>query len=360
MGACASKVPKETPINNIQPPSRSNSFKSTPIIKYHTKTLLILGYIRINFPSIIPTEIEALIASFHPELNTKTITYLIDGYIRRYLKRMNHYDSHHSLRIHHLISLYFSKQKSFIVDVFHRKTNHNINKPKRHIFHLDCNEQMTKLLQQIAEIYNTSTDLVKLYKCPLAEHIRVLRQIEIDKLSILTSNDWPISAYIIKDWEVNQNEVRLYKLYHRVHHHGRSCIWGIPLVISMPMTTRNKEIYHMVNERLSMLLGSVAVPIVHDYEINNGKLQDLPFRLWEYEDTDLPIIVFHLPRPDYCNHRIIPANDEIFGLLTHSLRGCIVIEWERGISNHVKKIVQRVVNTHEYARWKKENMRELE
>ena len=102
MGACANKVSRERRAININVLSKPKHFQSTQIITHSEscKHLLIAGYFRIyvqNKYNILPNDIEYLISSFHPELHTKYITYLIDGYIRRYLNaidetRLHKYD----------------------------------------------------------------------------------------------------------------------------------------------------------------------------------------------------------------------------------------------------------------------------
>ena len=393
MGACGSKLQDEklnyVPMNwPVWPPLKQ--YKSTQIIKELDcpKHFLITGYIRVNikvkynFIAIIPNEIESLIQSFHPELNTKSITYLIDGYIRQHLNNTNsikQYDLDCSLLIHHWISLYFSYQKSFIIDVFHRKKAHPMNKPVRHIIHLQYNNNMGEMVRKIANIYDTAPEFVLIFE---NMHTRVTHKVECTQLVAMTQNQWPFAVYIVNDWSkkyyyieslknmYNELSVSYIKICHaNIDSFGRTNLFGIPIVMSYLKGMTNKQLYRIVYHRMFMWIGSnmidhdpVCVDRRTEYIKNKHKIWDLllkhvPFRLrkfnrgnfhWFYRPFDVNVL------------DIIQLNDDIFKKQFVEEYEYIVIEWNQSVVNGVKSVVNKVVVSNEYMQWRRDNKGKLD
>eukprot|EP01083_Nonionella_stella_P148931 472310_1 len=54
--------------------------------------------------------------------------------------------------------------KSFIVDVFHRKCSERVNKPTRHVFHVNKDQKVRDLARMVAIVYDTKSQFVLFYE----------------------------------------------------------------------------------------------------------------------------------------------------------------------------------------------------
>eukprot|EP01084_Bolivina_argentea_P087568 158159_1 len=87
--------------------------------------------------------------------------------------------------------------KSIIVDVFHRKTINSINKPIRHVFHVNKYQKVKDLAKMVANVYAIKEQFALFYE---NWNMKVAREYEHNLMLGMVSNREALACYILKDW----------------------------------------------------------------------------------------------------------------------------------------------------------------
>jgi len=163
-------------------------------------------------------------------------------------------------------------QKSFVVDVFHRKRDgpKGVNKPIRHVFEVSKYQKVRELAKRVAAHYGTKSQFVLFYE---NWHMKVAREYEHSLLLGMVPDRDPFACYILKDWneEVSPEEIKRRKLslqLAKVCHSqplrngkasgrgsGSEPLFGMPFVLSFLNVHSRRELHQVLYRRLKQWLG---------------------------------------------------------------------------------------------------------
>eukprot|EP01084_Bolivina_argentea_P013555 25449_1 len=87
--------------------------------------------------------------------------------------------------------------KSIIIDVFHRRGVNDINKPIRHVFHVNKYQKVRVLAKMVANHYETKPQFVLFYE---NLNMKISRKYEHNRKLGMGSNREALGCYILKDW----------------------------------------------------------------------------------------------------------------------------------------------------------------
>ena len=276
-------------------------------------------------------------------------------------------------------------QLPLVIDVFHRKTDSNINKPTRHIFYLYQTDMIEDLAKKVAKIYNTSWYHVVFllnWNRKLCKEFHA--QESIDSLS---AYPYPLACYIVKDWnnEYTKTEIRNKKLELYLanichitlvstdnNNNNDAIFFGYPFVITYLNVTTNRELYALIYERLFMWIGDTVFSRKPPYLNKNIKddnyikptesmieqyqqewdliFIDLPFKLRVFEN-DMSMQEWSSALNNVDRSNIITIDDE-----RCVANARIAIEWTCGSYEIIKGIINKVVVDWDYRCWKKQKV----
>mmetsp|Transcript_7627 Transcript_7627/g.12482 ORF Transcript_7627/g.12482 Transcript_7627/m.12482 type:complete len:384 (-) Transcript_7627:706-1857(-) len=255
-------------------------------------------------------------------------------------------------------------QKTFIVDVFHRQTDNDMNKPIRHVFHVYATDEMHELAKQIGEMYGISPKFILFFE---NWNCSVSRQWRQDIVADYIPNKEPFACYILKDWnqEITKSEIKSKKLalnLAKISHGAplddanKILLFGVPFCISYLNVTTRKQLYKLVYQRMCMWIGTNVLTQDAEHEREHNEydseerwdyvLNNLPFKLWNYIDT--------------LNMRRIPIDNQVYGAKQFAGYHLIVIEWKESAYKSVKNIVNKVIVDSNYKQWKRNNKEKLQ
>ena len=101
--------------------------------------------------------------------------------------------------------------KSFIVDVSHRMTEYDMNKPIRHVFHVNKCQKVRHLAKMVAKLYKTNEGFFLFYE---NWNMKVAREYEHNLVLEVVPNHEALACYILKDWnkDVTPQEIKKQKI----------------------------------------------------------------------------------------------------------------------------------------------------
>eukprot|EP01083_Nonionella_stella_P092419 258748_1 len=287
--------------------------------------------------------LQFLLDTMHNELKITTGTKskigdLFHGLYRStiFCTRCIHDDIH--FKTYSSLSVPVSRQ-TFIVDVIHRQqTNHpDPNKPERHIVQLDVHATVKDLASKMAKIYKTKPELLRFYE---NWNMKLATEYKHHQALAVVSRNYrdAIGCYILRDvqyWNVA-------KVCHAQPRSVGSFLFAIPFLVSFAEMDTQRKINQIIYERLYLWLGSNILEDPLDW---NATLNNLPFILrFSVDDFDL-----QKELPDS-----IPCDDIVFKQLVGNKADAIhiIVEWKQPFYDTVKGVLNKVITTKPYRKWK--------
>eukprot|EP00488_Nonionellina_sp_1-RS-2012_P003479 TRINITY_DN7424_c0_g1_i1.p1 TRINITY_DN7424_c0_g1~~TRINITY_DN7424_c0_g1_i1.p1 ORF type:complete len:339 (+),score=124.80 TRINITY_DN7424_c0_g1_i1:705-1721(+) len=155
--------------------------------------------------------------------------------------------------------------ESLIVDVFHRRATAAVNKPVRHIFHVNKYQKVRDLAQMVAKQYETKEQFVLSYE---NWNMKVAREHDHNLMLGMVPDREALACYILKDWNegVTPQEIKkkklsleIAKLCHSVPLTGNkkstAPLFGMPFVVSFLNIHTRREVHQVVYQRLFAWVG---------------------------------------------------------------------------------------------------------
>merc|ERR1712154_96648 len=160
--------------------------------------------------------------------------------------------------------------KSLIVDVFHRKTCNPINKPIRHVFHVNKYQKVSDLAKLVSSIYKTKQQFVLFYE---NWNMKVAREYEHNLMLGMVPNREALACYILKDWndDVTPTQIKKQKLSLQLakichsqplvngkfdrKNRASGPLFGMPFVLSFLNIHSRREVHQVIYERLYNWVG---------------------------------------------------------------------------------------------------------
>eukprot|EP00484_Ammonia_sp_Unknown_P030159 CAMPEP_0197028598 /NCGR_PEP_ID=MMETSP1384-20130603/8245_1 /TAXON_ID=29189 /ORGANISM="Ammonia sp." /LENGTH=1787 /DNA_ID=CAMNT_0042457619 /DNA_START=164 /DNA_END=5527 /DNA_ORIENTATION=+ len=304
--------------------------------------------------------------------------------------------------------------KSLIIDVFHRRTVNEINKPIRHVFHVNKYQKVRDLAKMIANIYETKDQFVLFYE---NWNMKVTREYDHNLMLGMVPNREALACYILKDWneEVTPEEIKkkklslqLAKLCHSqpLDENGRFSgsggpLFGMPFVISFLNVHSRREVHQVVYQRLFAWVGAETLPPPPSLvklervkkeqdekpetngkdkekdkkkkkEDDNEEEEDVEYirptqeqldayeAEWDKIFESLPYNLRLMPYRHYSFYsskstpEIIPIDSVPFEKSIRTKDIDIMIEWNADAYSKIQGVVNKVVVDGEYSKWKKE------
>ncbi len=288
--------------------------------------------------------------------------------------------------------------KSLVVDVFHRRWSNAINKPIRHVFHVNKYQKVRDLAKMVANVYDTKEQFVLFYE---NWNMKVAREFDHNLMLGMVPNKDALACYILKDWNkvVTPTDIKkkklslmLAKLCHsappKTVSNG-SPLFGMPFVVSFLNIHTRREVHKVIYERLFMWVGcdtlSKKPPSfdkLEQEETEKGKGKEAETdpekkkndgdedededieKQWDEIFENLPYTLRLVPYKHYSfyssNSRNsapeeIAIDDVIFESKIRTKDIDIIIEWKKAETyNNIKIIVNKVVVDKDYSEWKKQ------
>eukprot|EP01083_Nonionella_stella_P037262 101582_1 len=254
-----------------------------------------------------------------------------------------------------------SSLKSFIVDVHHRRCNERVNKPIRHVFHVDKDQKVRDLAKMVAKRYDAKSQFVLFYQ---NWNKKVGREFDHNIVLSMLPNHDALACYIVKDWskeEISQEiktkclSLQIAKLCHSAPLLlADEPLFGIPFVISFLNVHTKRHLHQAIYQKLFIWIGPDVLaepPIITTlteedmtkYEAQWDEiLKSAPYTLRFYSATT----------PEE-----ISIDDSTFlAKLTNDKDIDIIIEWNVEAYNEIKSVVNKVVVDQAYSKWKKERV----
>ena len=265
--------------------------------------------------------------------------------------------------------------KSYIIDIFHRLNDKPMNKPFRHIIHINPHQKVRDLAKVVANLYDTKCQFVLFYKYL---NCKIVREYEHKFHLCTVPNNKPIACYILKDWnkevtneEINKKKLSL-KLVTLCHSQRIYGLFGIPLVACFLNIHTRREFHQVIYQRLHRLLGDdilqppPKIVMLKKIKKNEEKMKengDYDYnrpcveRLDEYDaewDEVFEAVPYKLCLVTGMSEAI-PIDDVPFQKYSGEEESIkVMIEWKESIYNEVKQIVNKVVRNSEYEKWQTE------
>eukprot|EP01083_Nonionella_stella_P037264 101584_1 len=313
-----------------------------------------------------------------------------------------------------------SSLKSFIVDVHHRRCNERVNKPIRHVFHVDKDkdQKVRDLARMVAIVYDTKSQFVLFYE---NWNMKVAREYDHNIMLGMVPDRDALACYILKDWneEVTPQEIKkkdlslqIAKVCHSAplsEKKGRSRdgpLFGMPFVISFLNVHTRRQVHQVIYQKLFMWVGPdvLAKPptitklkkipkttkdtkekpkdesnedkdkkkdkedaekeeIEYEYIAPSKEEMEKYEAEWDAILKDVPYTLRLLPYRHYSFYSSktpeeIPIDDVVFvAKLRNDKDIDIIIEWGTEPYNKIKTVVNKVVVDAEYSQYKKEKQK---
>eukprot|EP01083_Nonionella_stella_P159377 519847_1 len=294
--------------------------------------------------------------------------------------------------------------KSLIVDVFHRKSTERVNKPVRHVFHVDKGQKVSDLAEMVAKCYDTKIQFVLFYEnC----NMKVAREYDHNFILDMVPHRDAIGCYILKDWnaevapqeiKTNNLSLQIAKVCHSAplsDKKGRSRdgpLFGMPFIISFPNTHTRRQVHQVIYQRLFVWVGPDVLaepPAItklkkiskaqnKDKDAYGADEEEMKYEHikpsneemakyeteWDEILKDVPYTLRLLPYRHYSFYssklpEVIPIDDTVFvAKLRNDKDIDIIIEWGVEANNKIQTVVNKVVVDRAYSEWKKEKLKQ--